>query len=248
MTKPVRHIKMLVTYDGSPFFGFQFQPKAITVQGEIEKALKAIIKKRIRIHGSGRTDSGVHALGQVIMFDTECPIPVEKLIIGMNRALPGSIRVSRAEEVDESFHPRFSAKGKHYRYLFKRVKEASPFLLNYFFQIKEELDIELMKEATKLFLGEHDFSSYAKSPDKYHSTVRKILRAELVEKDDLLIFDVIGTGFMRNMVRNMAKVLYLVGLKELSLDELKELYCNHDRARLGPPAPASGLYLMKVMY
>jgi tRNA pseudouridine38-40 synthase len=120
--------------------------------------------------------------------------------------------------------------------------------LNYFFQIKEELDIELMKEATKLFLGEHDFSSYAKSPDKYHITVRKILRAELVEKDDLLIFDVIGTGFMRNMVRNMAKVLYLVGLKELSLDELKELYCNHDRARLGPPAPASGLYLMKVMY
>lgn len=248
MTNKQRYLKITVTYDGSAFFGFQFQPGLTTVQGELERVFKLITGKKSRAIGAGRTDAGVHAVEQVVLLRTECPIPVDKLIIGMNGALPGSLLVSRAEEVEESFNPRFSAKGKHYRYLFHLVERRSPFLERFYWQLEQKPDLQLMMRAAEKFVGEHDFASYAKSPQRYESTVRKILETKVSQTDHIIQFDVIGTGFMHNMVRNMAKALYLIGMKEMEIELIEELYRNHDRRKLGAPAPPSGLYMMKVMY
>ena len=124
----------------------------------------------------------------------------------------------------------------------------SPFYERFYWQLTRKPDIERMKEAAKLYIGEHDFAAFAKSPQQYESTIRNILQAELSLQDDILQFDVIGTGFMHNMVRNMAKVLYLIGTNQMEAEEINELYRNHDRHRLGAPATPGGLYLMKVMY
>lgn len=248
LTNPTRYIKLLVTYDGSAFFGWQYQPHLATVQGELERVIKLITGEKCRAVGAGRTDTGVHAVEQVVLFRTECPIPVEKLIIGMNGALPGTLRVSRAEEADESFHPCFSACGKHYRYLFRLVKTSSPFLERFFWQLTRQPDIEKMRIAAGEFIGEHDFAAFAKSPRQYESTVRRILKTSVSQDQEVITFDVIGTGFMHNMVRNMTKALQLVGNGEMQVEEIQELYRNQSRQRLGAPAPPGGLYLMKVMY
>jgi tRNA pseudouridine38-40 synthase len=239
---------MSVTYDGSAFFGFQYQPEVSTVQGELERVIKSITKKKCRVIGAGRTDAGVHAVEQVVLLRIECPIPIEKLIIGMNGALPGFLRVSRAEEVNSSFHPRFSAKAKHYRYLFHHGEKKSPFLERFFWQIEQIDDFKLIKKASEMFVGEHDFYSFAKSPQKYESTIRKIISVDLTQNEQIIQFDVIGTGFMHNMVRNLAKALYLVGMRKMTPKNISELYRNHNRNVLGAPAPPGGLYLMKVMY
>lgn len=248
LTKPLRYVKLTVTYDGSAFFGYQYQPGIPTVQGELERAFRLITGEKQRATGAGRTDTGVHAVGQVVLFKTQCPIPVEKLINGMNSALPGALRISRANEVQSDFHPCFSSAGKHYRYLFRRIKKSSPFLQRFFWQIDVELDTAEMNKAAELFVGEHDFASFAKSPRRYENTVRRVLQARVSEVDEIIQFDIIGTGFMHNMVRNMAQALYLIGRGEMSHEELTELYRNQDRRRLGAPAPPGGLYLMKVMY
>ncbi|MDD2998134.1 MAG: tRNA pseudouridine(38-40) synthase TruA [Candidatus Riflebacteria bacterium] len=248
MTNHTRYIKLLVTYDGSAYFGYQFQPHIPTVQGELERVFKLITGEKSRAVGAGRTDTGVHAVEQVVLFRTECPIPVEKLIIGMNGALPGALRVCRAEEVNEDFHPCFSARGKHYRYLYRLVSTRSPFLERFFWQLEQRPDIALMHEAARAFVGEHDFAAFAKSPHQYESTVRTVLKTTVSLDGEVLQFDVIGTGFMHNMVRNMAKALYLVGSGGMKSEEILELYRNQDRRRLGAPAPPGGLYLMKVMY
>lgn len=243
-----RYIKLTLTYDGSAFQGYQFQPNVPTVQGELERAFTLITGKKSRAIGAGRTDAGVHALGQVVLFRTDCPIPIEKLIIGLNGALPGSLRICRAEEAESDFHPCFSSRGKHYRYLFHLVKQKSPFLERFFWQIEKEPDLKKMQEAAKAFIGEHDFASFAKSPQHYESTVRIILETSISKENEIITFDVIGKGFMHNMVRNMARAIYLVGLGEMQVSEILELYRNHDRRRLGAPAPPGGLYMMRVMY
>ena len=248
MTNTPRYIKLLVTYDGSAFFGYQYQPHIPTVQGELERAFKLITGEKSRGVGAGRTDTGVHAVEQVVLFRTECPIPVEKLIIGMNSALPGALRICRAEEVEESFHPCFSARGKHYRYLYRLVNTRSPFLERFFWQLEQTPDVAKMHEAAGLLVGEHNFAAFAKSPHQYESTVRTVLETSVVRTDELIIFDVIGTGFMHNMVRNMAKTLQLIGSGQMRSEEILELYRNQNRRRLGAPAPPGGLYLMKVMY
>lgn len=248
MTNPVRYLKLLVTYDGSAFSGWQYQPNKLTVQGELERVIKLITGVKNRAVGAGRTDTGVHAVEQVVLFRTECPIPVEKLIVGMNGALPGAVRVSRAEEADKSFHPCFSARGKHYRYLFRLVKTSSPFLERFFWQLDRHPDIEQMQAAAREFIGEHDFAAFAKSPRQYESTVRRIIETSVSIDQEVITFDVIGAGFMHNMVRNMAKALHLVGNGEMQAAEILELYRNQNRRRLGAPAPPGGLYLMKVMY
>jgi tRNA pseudouridine38-40 synthase len=248
LTKPLRYLKLTVTYDGSAFFGFQFQLNVPTVQAELERVVALITGEKVRVIGAGRTDTGVHAIEQVVLIRILCPIPLEKLINGMNSALPGSIRISRAEETDESFHPRFSATGKHYRYLFHQVTERSPFLERFYWQLEDNPDVELMNVAAAKFIGEHDFFSFAKSPQRYQSTVRRILEAKVSKSQAVIQFDVTGTGFMHNMVRNLAKALYLVGSRHMALECIEELYRNQNRNMLGAPAPPNGLYLMKVMY
>lgn len=248
MTKITRYIKLLVTYDGSAFSGYQFQPKLPTVQGELERVIRLITGEKSRAVGAGRTDTGVHAVEQVVLIRTECPIPIEKLIIGMNGALPGALRICGAEEVNEDFHPCFSASGKHYRYLFRLVAQRSPFLERFFWQLEGQPDIALMQNAAELFIGKNDFAAFAKSPHQYESTVRTVLETCVSQHNEIIQFDVIGTGFLHNMVRNMAKALHLVGTGQMQVQEILELYRNQNRRRLGAPAPPGGLYLMKVKY
>lgn len=248
MTNHLRHIKLIVTYDGSGYFGFQLQLDVPTIQGDLEKALGIVLGETVRVHGSGRTDTGVHALGQVVLIRTTCLIPVDKLIKALNGVLSPAIRVTSVEESSPEFHPRFSAVGKSYRYLFKRVRERSPFLERYYCQIVGDVDVGRMREGAAMFTGEHDFSSFTRSPDTKENPIRKIMSAEVTEKDDEIVFDVTGNGFLHNMVRNMARALLLIGRHEMEPQEIVELYRNQDRRRLGPPAPAAGLYLMKVMY
>ncbi|HNW35108.1 MAG TPA: tRNA pseudouridine(38-40) synthase TruA [Candidatus Ozemobacteraceae bacterium] len=248
MTNPLRHLKLNVTYDGSGYFGFQLQANVPTIQGDLEKAFGIILSESVRVHGSGRTDTGVHALGQVVLIHTTCPIPVDKLIKALNGVLPPAIRVTSVEETSPEFHPRFSAKAKSYRYLFKRVRERTPFLERFYCQVVGEIDVGRMREGAAMFAGEHDFSSFTRSPDTKDNPVRKILSADVTEQGDEIVFDVTGNGFLHNMVRNMARALLLIGRNEMEPHEIVELYRNQDRRRLGPPAPAAGLYLMKVMY
>lgn len=248
LTKPLRNVRLYVAYDGSAFFGFQYQPGVPTVQGELERAFKLITKETSRAIGAGRTDAGVHAIEQVVLFKTRCPIPVEKLIIGMNSALGGALRICRAEEANDLFHPCFSARCKHYRYLYHFVEKRSPFLERFYWQIETGLDLQLMQQAAKTFTGTNDFAAFTKSPNRYESTFRTVLQTQVSSQGEMIVFDVTGEGFMHNMVRNMAKALYLVGLNELKTEELRELYRNRNRKRLGAPAPPGGLYLMKVMY
>ncbi|MBF0405835.1 MAG: tRNA pseudouridine(38-40) synthase TruA [Candidatus Riflebacteria bacterium] len=243
-----RNIKLTVTYDGSGFFGFQLQPEVPTVQGTLEKVLQVVLGEKVRVAGSGRTDTGVHACRQVVAFETRCPIPVDKLLVCMNSRLPETLRILTVQEVPEDFHPRFSAKGKHYRYVFRSGAEFSPFLARYCFQIPEKLDFEKMAAAAPVFTGKNDFAAFARSPDRYENTVREVFTSEVEKSGDFIFFDVSGSGFLHNMVRNMAKAFYLIGKGEMQPFEIDELYQNRDRTRLGNPAPAGGLYLMKVMY
>jgi tRNA pseudouridine38-40 synthase len=239
---------MIVTYDGSAFFGFQIQPTGPTVQGILESALENILGEKVRVHGSGRTDTGVHALGQVVSFKTWCPIPVDKLIQAMNRTLPKAVRIRSVEEVDPEFHARFSAKSKMYRYLIKPVTEPSPFLERFVCQVECSLNRERMRAGVGEFPGTHDFSSFTKSPAGLRDPVREIFQADIHQDGDVIIFDVIGSGFLHNMVRNMAKALILIGSSRMDPHEIQELYRNQNRSRLGAPASPGGLYLMKVMY
>jgi len=241
-------LRMTVAYDGSAFFGFQSQVGVPTVQDELERALALVLGEKVRVHGSGRTDAGVHACGQVILVKTGCPIPIDKLIVALNGALRSSIHVKSIERSENGFHPRFSAKGKHYRYLFREVVERSPFLERFFFQVEDALDVPAMQAGAVMFLGEHDFSAFTRSPLTKENLVRTILEVRVEQKNALINFDVIGTGFLHNMVRNMAKALFLIGLHRMEPSEIPELYRNQNRRRLGAPAPAAGLYLMRVMY
>lgn len=219
-----------------------------TIQGSLEWALRKILGLEIRIHGSGRTDTGVHAYGQVCMLETACPIPVDKLILALNGVLPRSIRIMAADEVALDFHPRFSAVGKMYRYLFRRVDQESPFHERFSWQITVPLDIDRMCRGAMMFVGEHDFAAFTKSPQRAENTRRTILQASIEEEGSDIRFDVTGTGFLHNMVRNMARALFAIGTGTMTPETITELYRNQDRRRLGPPAPAGGLYLMKVMY
>ena len=168
----MRQLKLIVTYDGSGYFGFQLQPDVPTIQGDLEKALGIVLSETVRVHGSGRTDTGVHALGQVVMIRTACRIPVDKFIKALNGVLPPAIHVASVEEAPAEFHPRFSAVGKSYRYLFRRVRERSPFHERYTCQVEGDLDIGRMREGAALFVGEHDFSSFTRSPDTKEKPVR----------------------------------------------------------------------------
>lgn len=239
---------MLVTYDGSTFFGFQYQIGVPTVQGELERALTRLLNHKVRIIGASRTDTGVHALGQVVVFDTENPIPTEKLLVALNNILPMSIRITELSEIHKEFHPRYHAKAKLYRYLYLEVKKYLPFFSNYFFQVTSQLDDELMAKGAKEFIGVHDFSSFIKSPESKKDTKREIYISSVKRNKKAIIFEIVGNGFAHNMVRNMAKALYLLGTHEITISDLQNLLVKTDRKILKDPAPAGGLYLVKVFY
>jgi tRNA pseudouridine38-40 synthase len=241
--------KCTISYDGSGFSGYQVQPNKRTVQSELEAVLTKMHKgETVKIAGSGRTDAGVHAKGQVIHFDSPLSIPADKWEKALNSMLPGDISVLSAVSIDESFHARFDAKGKEYRYVLHLSSKRDPFLRKYAYQYPYGLNIQAMKDASKFFLGTHDFSSFCAAKTEVKDKVRTIETIDFTLEDELLTIRFVGNGFLYNMVRILVGTLLEVGAGELSPEDIPLILEQKDRKHSGKTAPGHGLYLWEVFY
>ncbi|MEW9502748.1 tRNA pseudouridine(38-40) synthase TruA [Jeotgalibacillus marinus] len=241
--------KCIVSYDGSGFSGYQVQPNKRTVQCELERVLTDIHKgKKTRVTASGRTDAGVHAVGQVIHFDTDYQIPGEKWPVVLNQKLPNEIVVRHAAQVPETFHARFSVTGKEYRYVIDRGEVPTPFRRHYAVHHPLTLDLDLIREAAQQLIGEHDFTSFSSARTEVLDRVRTIERFDIIERGSEWIFIVKGNGFLYNMVRIMVGTLLDVGYGKFKPSDIRALLEAKDRTLAGKTAPAHGLYLWEVEY
>ena len=245
----MRNIKLEIEYDGKEFNGWQKQPNKLNIQGEIEKAIERITGEEVELMASGRTDAGVHALGQVANFKTNSNIPIEKFAIALNSNLKKSILIKSAEEVDDRFHSRLSCKKKTYRYVIDNSKYGSAIYRNLETHIDIPLDIEKMKQAVKYFEGEHDFKAFKASGTSSKSSVRTIYKAEILEKENNKIWiELTGNGFLYNMVRIIAGTLVEVGLGNIEPKEIENIIKSKKRENAGKTLPPQGLYLVNVEY
>lgn len=238
--------KATVMYDGTMFHGFQIQEDLRTVQKEIEEVLKIITKVETKIHPAGRTDTGVHALGQVFHFDTTVEMQEWQMKNAINSRLPRDIYVKTIEIVDESFHSRFNATKKKYRYVIN-LNEFNPLNKNYCYYYKYKLDINKMIEASKIFIGEHDFKSFTKN-HIIENTVRTIYSIDFEIKDNVINIDFCGNGFLHNMIRIIVAMLLEVGNNRMSIDDLQKVMDEKNRKLAPKLAPANGLFFMSVEY
>ncbi len=245
----MRNIKLVIEYDGKDFNGWQKQPTKLNIQGEIEKAIKQITGEEVDLTASGRTDAGVHALGQVANFKTNSNIPIEKIPIALNSNLKKSIVIKSAEEVEERFHSRLNCKRKTYRYMINNSKYGTAIYRNLETHIPMKLDIQKMQEAVKYFEGEHDFKAFKASGTSSKSSVRTIYRAEVIDAGNERIYiELTGNGFLYNMVRIIAGTLVEVGLGKIEPNEIKTIIESKKRENAGKTLPPQGLYLVKVEY
>ncbi len=247
--------KIVVSFDGSGYAGWQWQANGISVQQRIEESIEKIFRVQLRIHGSSRTDTGVHARGLVAHFDLPCradgspPMSAEKLPLALNSALPEDIRITLGELVPDTFHARFSATGKQYRYHVWNHRHANPLMRNTVWHVPVDLDLESMRRACLLFPGKRDFRSFACTHD-YHieDTVRTVTRCSLRHAGPLLTFIIEGDGFLYRMVRGMVGTLVQVGKGRLDPESITSILEEKDRQFAGQTAPAHGLVLWEVFY
>ena len=250
----MRHFKLTIAYDGTDFHGWQIQAAGKpTIQGEIVGVLRRLTQENTQLHGAGRTDAGVHALGQVASFRTQSALSALEFQRALNALLPPTIRIVGAEEAGPDFHARWSALGKTYRYRLYRGKVVPPMLWRYVLHYPFPLDEEAMRMAASRFVGPHDFASFAASTgseddDKERSTVREIYASDLVRSDDgeELIYTVRGRSFLRYMVRKMVGTLLDVGRGKLTPEDITRLYALKDRSKSGPTVPPQGLCMVSV--
>ena len=244
----MRNIKLKIEYDGKEFNGWQKQPNKLNIQGTIEQAIKSITNEDVELNASGRTDAGVHALGQVANFKTNSQIPIEKFAIAINSRLKKSIVIKKAEEVDERFHSRLNCKKKTYRYIINNTPEGTAIYRYLETHIPQKLDVNNMKKAIKYFEGEHDFKAFKASGTSSKSSVRTIYKTELYEKDNKIYIELTGNGFLYNMVRIIAGTLVDVGLGKIKPEQIEDILKNGKRENAGKTLPPNGLYLLKVEY
>ncbi|MGD0824173.1 MAG: tRNA pseudouridine synthase A [Terriglobales bacterium] len=270
----MRNLRLILSYDGADFAGWQVQPGRSTVQGELASAIGRLSGENVLPQGSGRTDAGVHALAQVASFATASTIPVENWLRALNDILPASIRVLEVTEAAPEFHARKSARAKTYRYRIYRGAICPPFLARYVWHYPYPLEEAVMVAAADVVVGEHDFTSFAavdpervermaaeenvgvgKSATTHLQTtnlqmtnVRTIFSSNWTREGAELIYTVRGSGFLHHMVRNLVGTFVLVGKGTLSREEFRRILDARDRTAAGPTAPASGLYLVEVEY
>ncbi|MBP3596991.1 MAG: tRNA pseudouridine(38-40) synthase TruA [Clostridia bacterium] len=244
----MRNIKIIIEYHGRGFNGWQKQPDKLNIQGEIEKAIEEITGEKVDLIASGRTDAGVHSLGQTANFKIEGNFPIEKIPIALNSKLKNSIRIKSAEEVEERFHSRYSVKSKRYRYIINNSQYGTAIYRELEFHIPQKLDIEKMKEAAKYFEGEHDFKGFKASGTSSKSSVRTIYKAEVIEDGDRIKIELTGNGFLYNMVRIISGTLVDVGYGKIKPEEIKDIIESKDRKKAGKTLPPQGLYLVEVTY
>jgi tRNA pseudouridine38-40 synthase len=249
----MRNFKITIAYDGTDFHGWQMQSGKPTIQGEIVKVLQQLTQEQIILHGAGRTDAGVHALGQVGSFRTQSGLSAQDFQRALNALMPSAIRIVAAEEVGPNFHARWSAIGKTYRYRLYRGRVVPPALWRYVLHYPFPLDEDAMRIAASRFVGPHDFASFAASTgseddDRERSTVREIYASELARSEDgeELVYTVRGRSFLRYMVRKMVGTLLDVGRSKLVPDDILRLYQLRDRSKSGPTVPPQGLIMVAV--
>ncbi|HEY0193120.1 MAG TPA: tRNA pseudouridine(38-40) synthase TruA [Kofleriaceae bacterium] len=248
----MRHIRLVVEYDGTGLCGWQRQDNGPTVQGHLEQALAKMVQHEVAVTGASRTDAGVHARGQVASFRTDKPIPLHGFRRGLNTMLPPAIAVVEVSEVGDDFHPRFSATGKHYRYLILTRAERSPRWRDRAWHHPEPLDLDAMRAAATALIGEHDFAAFRAAGCAAKTTIRRIDEVGVQplpsQLDELLAVDVRGNAFLRNMVRILVGTLVEVGQGRRPAAQVAEILANKDRTKAGITAPARGLELVCVRY
>lgn len=244
----MRNLKIILAYDGADFHGWQIQPGLRTVQETVENTLEKILGHAVRVTAAGRTDAGVHAMGQVVNFITSSAIPEKGLLSAMNSVLPSDIKAVGVKEVDPAFHSRYMARSKSYAYVIETAEIFSPFLSRYALHLPGRLDIEAMNLSAKKIEGDHDFSSFMAAGSTVKTTRRRILKAEVFPRSSHVYFFIQGSGFLRHMVRNIVGTLILVGQGKMGPDEFAQVIACRDRALAGPTAPPQGLYLVGVEY
>ena len=243
----MRNLKLTIQYDGTKYCGWQKQPNSSGIQGTIEYAIYEITKEKVNIIGSGRTDAGVHALGQVANFKTNSSIPAARIPNALNAKLPKDISIIDCQEVSDDFHSRYSATGKIYRYLIYNKPYRSPLYKDTSYHIRYELDIEKMRSEAKSLLGTHDFKGFMSSGSSVKDTVRTIHDISIENSGDLIALEVEGNGFLYNMVRIIVGTLVDIGRGRID-KSMEEIIASQDRGEAGHTAPAHGLFLKKVHY
>ena len=244
----MRNIKLTIEYDGKDFNGWQKQPNKLNIQGEIERAIFSITGEEVELTASGRTDAGVHALGQVANFKTESNLPIEKIAVAINSRLKKSIVIKSAEEVEESFHSRYNCKKKTYRYIINNSKEGTAIYRGLEYHVSQKLNVEKMKKAVKYFIGEHDFKAFKASGTSSKSSIRIIYDANVIEDGEKILIELTGNGFLYNMVRIISGTLVDVGLGKIEVDRIPKIIEEGKRENAGKTLPPHGLYLVSVNY
>jgi len=244
----MRNIKLTIEYDGTGYHGWQVQANVETIQGTIEGKLAQITTEPVRLVASGRTDTGVHAVGQVAHFKTHSSLDVLTFLKALNSLLPEDIRVKDVEEVDEAFHARFSAKGRVYEYRIFNGELLSPFHRYFSWFVPGKLDLARMREAAMKLVGRHDFSSFCSTGSDHSSLIREVYAIDVGMRGDLIIIQVEANAFLKQMVRNIVGTLVEVGRRKLTPSQFSGILEARDRRRAGLAAPAQGLFLVKVNY
>ncbi|QOS98659.1 tRNA pseudouridine(38-40) synthase TruA [Brevibacterium sp. JNUCC-42] len=244
----MKRLKGIVAYDGTDYSGFQVQPEQMTIQGEIEAAITRITGETIQIHGSGRTDAGVHARGQTFHFDTKSTISTDKWRWILNNQLPASIVMQSIEEVDPSFHARFDVREKEYRYCINNAQVPEVFRHRYAWHIRYPLDVKAMRQAATHLIGTHNFTSFCSARTHVENKVRTIYDVRIEQEGTLLWIICRGNGFLYNMVRIIAGTLLNVGEGKLSPTHIPSILVGCDRELAGKTAPPHGLTMWEVFY
>lgn len=244
----MKRVKLTIAYDGTNYCGWQVQPNGITVEEVINKTLSKLTGESIQVIGASRTDSGVHAMGNVAVFDTNTTIPAEKIGSALNQRLPEDIVIVKSEEVSADFHPRYCNCTKTYEYhiINTRIPVPTKRLTNYFVSYK--LDLSKMRQAASYLVGEHDFTSFCNIRSDVESAVRTIYSLDIITSGDEITIRITGNGFLYNMVRIIVGTLIRVGRGFYEPEKVKEILEAQDRKAAGVTAPAQGLFLMNIDY
>lgn len=244
----MKRVKLIVAYDGTNYCGWQVQPNQTTVEGVLNATLREFFKEDITVIGASRTDSGVHAMGNVAVFDTETRMPAEKISYALNQRLPEDIRIQKSEEVEADFHPRHQECRKTYRYRVVASEFPNPVKRLYTHFVYRALDLGKIREAASYLVGTHDFKSFCSVNTQVKETVRTIYDIQVKQIEDEVIFEVNGNGFLYNMVRIIAGTLLQVGMGAINPKDIPEILEAKDRTKAGPTAPAKGLMLVEIEY
>ena len=243
-----KRVRLTVAYDGTAYHGWQVQPGVVTIESKLNECLSDLLKEEIQVIGASRTDSGVHALGNIAVFDTEARMPAEKMSYALNQRLPEDIRIQRSEEVPFDWHPRHCESRKTYEYRIYRGEFPMPVKRLYALFTYHKLDVEKMQLAARYLEGEHDFKSFCQIGAQVESTVRSIYSVDIIEEGLDLIIRVCGNGFLYNMVRIIVGTLLEVGREKRAPEDMQDILEKKDRSAAGPTAPAHGLTLMNYEF